>query len=799
MTRGGEIGQTNGVSLRRTLGLVCAISTFYVAAPFSASPALADARVRVDAAAKKLVHAGGTVDIPLAVIPTDKVVVDDVPLGGGRFITHVRVSAGEPNAWEALVAGGTTVVWSGLTGFTRGQDGERTGDMVQVLTRSGMLKDVLVGEVAQDRVICGQTMTALSPKVLDARTMELRGATVQRLPLAQREKATRIVAVARRGPAEAPLGRMLVATAASSGTAKSLTDGDAETLWSEDRPGAGQGEFVTMETPPEVPITRLSLTIAPKEPDANGAAPQTLFLVARERTYAITLPEDAWTHPGEAYDIPLPEPVSTACLSLVLHSAYVRGKSPDVGVAELIAYSAFDAPGATLETVARALSGGGARAEAAAAVLKRATGSLAAVRAVFPELDAPGRALAIDVASAAACADSGPLLCDALGDDDREVARKAQGKLERCARTAAPALADAVRKGSPRVRVRAATLLAHVAPREALTPLADALDSGDVGDGETRAAVRGALGHAAQGAEKDALGQLLARPGSPGAKLEMLRALSGRLGDVRAEADQRVAELLVPGADMRTRYLLTGPLADLARAGDSAAAARLGSLLATDHHVAVRARAAELAGGIPAVDASLVTAIDDPAPRVREAALRAVASSHLRAAEARAIARLWGDGWTFVRMAAASALATLGPSPAADHALEVAFHDASPRVRAASVEALAARGVRTSAAAIGARAFDEKEDVTVRLAAVRALGKTCATDTADGLYRLAAAGASQVADDDARSLAIAAVDALGHLGPKDLAPRLAKVRAADANDAVKRAVDHALKSTEVCK
>src|SRR5262249_28688113 len=156
------------------------------------------------------------------------------------------------------------------------------------------------------------------------------------------------------------------------------------------------------------------------------------------------MPEDAWAHPGEAYDVTLPEPVHTTCVSLVLDDAYDRGRAaPEVSIAELAAYSSFDGPTATAEQAARALAGGGARADEAAAVLKRSAGGLAAVRAVYTELDAPGRALAMDVAaSASSCADAAPLLVLGLGDGDREVLRKSREKLLRCAKAGAPALAD---------------------------------------------------------------------------------------------------------------------------------------------------------------------------------------------------------------------------------------------------------------------------------------------------------------------------------------------------------------------
>ena len=99
------------------------------------------------------------------------------------------------------------------------------------------------------------------------------------------------------------------------GSEKALTDGDPQTAWNEQRPGVGQGELVVMNAPAEVPIPRLSITVAPPQAPANGAAPRTFYLVTDDTTFAVTMPTDAWLHPGDAYDIPLPEPIRTRTIS----------------------------------------------------------------------------------------------------------------------------------------------------------------------------------------------------------------------------------------------------------------------------------------------------------------------------------------------------------------------------------------------------------------------------------------------------------------------------------------------------
>ena len=73
--------------------------------------------------------------------------------------------------------------------------------------------------------------------------------------------------------------------------------------------GAARGEFVLMRTPFDVPIVRFAITVMPTTPVAEGAAPERFYLATGAGTFVVTMPEDAWSHPGEAYDIPLAEPL----------------------------------------------------------------------------------------------------------------------------------------------------------------------------------------------------------------------------------------------------------------------------------------------------------------------------------------------------------------------------------------------------------------------------------------------------------------------------------------------------------
>src|SRR4029077_1833788 len=165
---------------------------------------------------------------------------------------------------------------------------------------------------------------------------------------------------------------------------------------------------------------------------ATDAGPKTFYLVTSAGAFEVTLPVDPWRKPGQGYEVVFPHPVETACLALVLDSAYSRGIAhPDVGVAELTAYSEFDLPGASLDALARRLSSD--RGIAAAQVLERAgKGALPAVSGAYDGLDARGRALAMDVAASFdKCEEAGPLfargLCETTGGGPRQGGEKRRG------------------------------------------------------------------------------------------------------------------------------------------------------------------------------------------------------------------------------------------------------------------------------------------------------------------------------------------------------------------------------------
>jgi HEAT repeat protein len=257
---------------------------------------------------------------------------------------------------------------------------------------------------------------------------------------------------------------------------------------------------------------------------------------------------------------------------------------------------------------------------------------------------------------------------------------------------------------------------------------------------------------------------------------------------------------------MRTRYLVLGPLGELARAGDHAAASRLADAIARDPEWPVRARACLAGAGQPEVVAALVGASRDAEPRVREAALGALAVTSAPEGVAAATAalapggRLRADEWWFVK---ASSLALLTRAPASketDAALGAALRDVSVPVREGALVALAKRRATDWRGPINDRLDDTNEEVVVRAAAAGALGGVCDEDgdTIERLTAYAHALADPSAEEDAKRIAYGALLGLAALQPEDLAKRLAPLLAPAAPNYAKNAAQEALTTRSLC-
>ena len=706
-------------------------------------------------------------------------IVESISIGEHRHVAHVVIPSDKDGvSWELVVApsagSSPTVLYSGLTGYAHGEDGERSGDVVTFLGE-GADKVVVIGRLREDVRICGQDATVLDPLAVDPKTMQLRGASMQRLSKTERANASRIVATRHDATADAPIAPLLVAAGSSNDAspARAIADGDPSTTWAEARPGAGAGEFVVLRAPAEIPITRLEITPVPpstgtaRATAAPLAAPKSLYLATEKKLFQITMPEDAAQHPGATYDVTFAEPISSPCIALILDEAYSKEPHPVVAIAEVAAFSSFDAPGAKLDDVASALSGGGARSQAAAALLKRAGDrGIAAVEQAWPKLDTAGRALATDVATSAGCASSPPLLIRAMLDRDHEVTRKGEEALDRCGRAALPALAKVVGQGDDRARAieRAAFMrAAHITDAKILPPLLNDASRSEV------------------------------------ARIDLLRASTARLPEIAADAFDAIDAVLKKDSSFRARYLLLGPLAALARKSEPRASALFVSMLSKDADGPVRMHAAELAANVPAAQGALLGALSDAEPRVRDAALRTIAEERASPATVAIEHLLEKDPWPYVRTSAASALGAFAPAVDIDRSLAASLKDASARVRAASIDALGAHRARSFAGQIAERADDESEPIDVRLAAVRALGSTCDASSLGRLGDLANKLASPMADDTQVALGFAAIEAIGAIHPADIARRLGNLTASGVRAPVRKQALEAIASPGACR
>jgi HEAT repeats len=775
------------------------------APPGGGLPAL---EVKVDLAAGAL-FANGTktaISLERAQLPGESdVTVEPVAIGQGKRVVHVRIPIkGDVVgiAWEAIVAAGRAApIFAGLTGWTSGDPGERIGKAVQIIP-DGSTNFVLVGDVHEDLQICGQALTLFDPKALYPASLELRPATVQRLSPELQASAQKLAATAKGADLATPLAKLLLArgSSVSGSRGAELVDGDPHTVWTERRPGVGQGEFVVMAAPADVPISSMRVVVARAGPRApNAAAPSSFYLVTTTQVFEVALPEDAVTKPGESYEVTFPQPISTSCIALVLDAAYSRGlPHPDVGVAELVAYSEFDSPGITLDDVAKKLSSD--RGVAAAQVLERAgDGALAAADKAFDSLDDRGRALAIDVAAShERCDEAVPLLARGACTKSGQAARKAHQKLERC-RSAAPLLAKRL-QDDPATRACIAPTLAAIAPQEALDPIADAMAATPEGEAETRAALRGAFAQALTAAPSGKLAVILGDSHrSPAARLEIMRAAESRVSEAPTESASTVTELLQASPTLRTRYLLLGPLEALARSGDRGAAGRIAEAIVHDADWPVRARAAQAAAGVADAQGALVTASRDAEPRVREAALQSLVLAPSPGAIQAAKVALSQDGWSFVKTQAIAVLTKAPPADDVDAAVGGALHDRGVSVRGGALVALARHRARAWHAAIRERLDDLDEDGDVRGAAARALGAVCDETSAQRLTELARKLGVPGTSEEEQQLALGALVGLAALKPRDMADRLAPLTAPTVPPHVRNAAKEALASRGACR
>src|SRR5262249_46721989 len=147
---------------------------------------------------------------------------ETIAIGEGKSVVHVRLPDRERKdlAFEAVLSAHGDPIFAGLTGYTRGDEGDRAGDAVLIYDRDDKSKFIIVAETREDTRICGQASTPLGARGLDPKSMELRGATLHRIDKKARDVAERVVAAPRAASAKPLLGRVLNATGSSAPNAR---------------------------------------------------------------------------------------------------------------------------------------------------------------------------------------------------------------------------------------------------------------------------------------------------------------------------------------------------------------------------------------------------------------------------------------------------------------------------------------------------------------------------------------------------------------------------------------------------
>ena len=717
-----------------------------------------------------------------------------VGIGEGRRAIVVSVTdARAAKSWSAVVTGGLggaapSLVFAGFTGFTAGEDGMRRGQRVEISPPDeGGARRIVIGEVQEDLSLCGRP-ALLAPQLLASSDLKLHPAKVQRLSVEERESARQVTAlrVPPGEPAAAGFGvlRALAATSAV-GSPGALTDGNPETTWAENRGGAGRGEFVLLNAPPQLAISGLDLLIRPATAKLeNGVAPRVFWLASSHGLVQVTMPEDAWKFPGARYRVQLDPPLQGDCLALVTESAFDENPKARVTFAELSARTEFDA--ASVSALVAALAGGGERAEAAASVL-RAVGQpgYEAVAKGFDGLDEGGRRLALDVLDQAPCETSLPVFLKAFSGISQAHAIHGRDHIRRCGKAAAPFLVAAAKtaKGAQQINLLGELLLADAA--QCVDLIVSLLD---VDSRSRRTSLRIALARASTvDAAKPRVLAVLADPAtSERVTVEVLRALGTRIGDFQPQAAAAIARVSSPNASFRTRFLLLAPSAELA-AQDPSLRASYAQSLASDPDPRFRAQALGVLKDPAQFSTQISNALNDSDVRVREAAVRA--SSGLPTTVPALSERLAKDPWPLVRIAAADALAAAKGSPVAASALSRAIEDASPHVRAHVIVALGEHHVSSDLGKIQARLRDEEEYPMVRAAAAQALAALCDTSSLDTLTSYAQKLLDPMATAQDHLIGSAALLALGDMHPADLAKRLEPLRAKGAPPQARQAAD----------
>ncbi len=722
-----------------------------------------------------------------------------VPAEGGRFFGVLLASPDSKT--EAPL-----VVWSGFAGGA-------SQDAGLVLRRNEKGAATSFG-LAESSSLCGREIST-GRRALDPTKLTLKDEPLADPIGSLRPNATQLKATAE--PRAVGVHPLLHATNASSGDSSALTDGDRSTAWVEQATGTGARSFVSMSAPDSVSISGFDLSFEPKS-IPNARAPRAVSIVTDAGVFAVTLPDDAVAAGGATFGVELPKPIHTKCVGVVLDEAHGRKgdrafgdprssakPEPAVFISEMVARTSADKD--SLEDLARGLGASGPEAKARESILIAAReAGIRAIARVYPGLEPAAKDRARRIVDATACDVRLQVYLPLLEGNVREESDRARDRIRGCGKEAGPALVAYLGEKLPLAQRGAiAEEAALVAPALVMSALFQEL--GKATTAEERLAFRKAIAKGAlrETGRKVIDGELAGEKFKAlpvGAKIEIMRALGPAVGESK-NGPAVFASLAKEVTEFRDRYLLLPAAAELARGGSEAGVTFLSAATEKGSDHRLRARAAELSSGVPKLERRVVELLDDAEVRVREAALLSLTRAGAKVdidLQARLVERLKTDKWTFVRRAAIAALAAAPSNGPLDAKIAARVDwEESAGVRAEMMNALAARNARTHVKVVVRRAFDQREAVEVRSAAVLALGKLCDKDSVDSLTELVLRGASPQFEAD-RKLGLAATEALGVLRPFDLAARLATVTKETAPPEIRAVAKKAIASTTpACK
>ncbi len=655
--------------------------------------------------------------VPLAVrsevlqVGRHKIAKIEIDAGDRRHVLLVHTPRSTPE-----------ILFEGRADWT-GDRGERRRDVVSFEDRTGDgTPDLVVGFVDESRVVCGSTDALIDPRAFDPQSGALRSVSLRTLVTSGSEPMLQATLTPPEGTnLDEPLVRALAARSASSslGTPPALTppplplvDHDPMTAWVEGQGGPGTWAFVTTEwTAPDLPIRALAFRTADR---ADVTPPKAFWIAYDEGRLRVQLAEVP--APGTRVFIPVPEPLRTRCLSLVVEETF----GPHTGFASFDVYTDIEFGGG-LDTLIARLAGGGERAATAARLLSGVGAPVVApLLARWPDMPAGERLLATSIfAAALPHQDAQEALLQAAVDPDAGVRAAALAGAE----SSVPVLAALVPvPGGP--GDEGALRLARLDGAEAVAPILATM-AADPERPELRRALRTAF---ERGGDLNALADWQA---PVHARASATLALAG---SDEAPLRNQAALLAAATAPHVVEFVDRWRLA--------LAAARLPADVPTNRWLTSQASADEwmmrsvavAALGVRGGDGARATArraTSDDTPRVRVAAIEALARLGLEGNEVERVATLARrDTWPLVREAGVRGLEA---SVRAHPVVHAAITDPARGVRAAAIQTATEAQDPEAWPRIDARMRDDGEWPEVVTAGVHYIRAMCRADAVETL------------------------------------------------------------------